>query len=147
MIMAATTTAQRVFELAMGLMGEVNENTGAADTNDNREYKLRTLLILNTLRSELHPFSDNYAPDGGARPVCPVIGSLDAPVGIDDALCEGVLPYGLAAHLLLDENPGMAGFFQQRYEELLARLRNTPGAFAPIESVYGGCEHGQFARW
>lgn len=50
-----TTTAQRVFDLAMGLIDEVNESSGETDTSDTREYKVRTLLILNTLRGELFP--------------------------------------------------------------------------------------------
>ena len=54
------TTAQRVFELAMNLMDEVNESTGKADTADTKEYKNRTLAILNILRIECYPASDTY---------------------------------------------------------------------------------------
>ena len=45
---APSTTAQRVFDIAMGLIDEVNESSGETDTSDTREYKVRTLLILLT---------------------------------------------------------------------------------------------------
>ena len=143
------TTAQTVFETAMHLMDEVNESTGAADTNDTKEYKNRTLPILNILQAECFPASDTFAVvQPGKRPICPRIADFTTPLGLDDGLCVGVLPYGLAAHLLLDENPTAAGFFQQRYEEGLARaMRGIPAESEDIVDVYGGIEYGQFARW
>lgn len=143
------TTAQRVFEMAMHLMDEVNESTGAADTNDTKEYKNRTIPILNLLRMECFPASDTFAvTTPGKRPVCPEILGFADEIGMDDGICQGVLPYGLAAHLLLDENPTVASFFQQRYEEALgAAMRGLPTAAEDIISPYGGIEYGQFARW
>ena len=59
-----------------------------------------------------------------------------------------MLPYGLAAHLLLDENPDVAAFFNQRYAELLSEYRRgIPAASEDIQDLYGGIEYGQFARW
>lgn len=144
-----STTAQWVFEKAMHLMDEVNETTGAADTNDTKEYKNRTLPILNILRVECFPASDTYViTEAGKRPVCPEIEDYDSKIGLDDGICQGVLPYGLAAHLLLDENPSAASFFQQRYEEALRAARlGLPGGFEDITDLYGGIEYGQFARW
>lgn len=142
------TTAQTVFEMAMHLMDEVNESTGAADTNDTKEYKNRTLPILNMLRIECFPASDTYAATPGKRPVCPWISGFDAEIGMDDGICQGVLPYGLAAHLLLDENPEAASFFQQRYEEALEEARRgVPAESEDIVNLYGGIEHGRFGRW
>ena len=48
------TTAQEVFEKSMSLMDELNESTGAADTSDTKEYKNRTVAILNILGGELY---------------------------------------------------------------------------------------------
>lgn len=149
------TTAQEVFDAAMGLMDEVNESTGATDTADTKEYKNRTLLILNVLRGELYPFSDNYAQeDEGVRPIAMVIEDFDTPIGLDDYICQSIMPYGLAAHLLLDENPSAAGFFNQRFEELKASLaRGLPKSSEDIVDVYsdsgayGGLTYCQFARW
>lgn len=144
-----STTAQWVFDKAMHLMDEVNESTGQSDTADTREYKNRTIQILNILRVECFPASDTYkVTEAGKRPICPEITDFDTPIGLDDGICQGVLPYGLAAHLLLDENPDVAAFFIQRYQELLAQYRySIPAEAEDIEPVYGGIEFGYFSRW
>ena len=143
------TTAMQVFELAIHLMDEANESTGSVDTADTREYKNRTLAILNILRVECFPASDTWAvSEAGKRPVCPLITDFTTPIGLDDGICQGVMPYGLAAHLLLDENPDVAAFFNQRYAELLSEYRRgIPAASEDIQELYGGIEYGQFARW
>ena len=145
--------AQRVFDLAMGLMDEVNEATGATDTSDTREYKNRTLLILNVLRGELYPYSDTFeAAEKGKRPISEVIMDFTTGIALDDYICESVMPYGLAAHLLLDENPSAAGFFQQRYDELKANLaKGIPAESEDIVDVYGWrgglSPYNEFGRW
>lgn len=145
-----TTTAQRVFDLAMGLMDEVNETSGGTDDADTREYKVRTLLILNALRGELFPYSDTYAAEEpGKRPILAVIQSFDQVIGMDDYICQSVLPYGLAAQLLLDENPDSASFFQQRYEEMRMNLaKGLPQQSEAISDVYGIVSpYNEFSRW
>ena len=143
------TTAQWVFEKAMHLMDEVNESTGAADTAETKEYKNRTLAILNILRMECFPASDTYVVTiPGKRPVCPEITDFEGEIGLDDGICQGVLPYGLAAHLLLDENPAAASYFNERYAEALAAAkRGVPSAAEDIADVYGGIEHGRYGWW
>ena len=146
-------TAQDIFDEAMGLMDEVNETTGATDTADTKEYKNRTLFILNILRGELYPYSDTFVTnDRGFRPIVDPIEDFDTPIDLDDYICETVMPYGLASHLLLDENPSAAGFFQQRYEELRDKLaRGLPATSEDITDVYfgnnGGYEFDWIARW
>lgn len=144
-----STTAQDVFDIAMGLMDEVNESTGATDTSDTKEYKQRTLLILTALRGELYPYSDTLEDAGpGKRPVCHPIRDFETAIDLDDVLAQTVMPYGLAAQLLLDENPSAAAFLQQRYEELIAALSRSMSAVSEdITNVYGGIEYGQFSRW
>jgi hypothetical protein len=70
-------------------------------------------------------------------------------IDLDDYICRSVMPYGLAAHLLLDENPSTAGFFQQRYDELKAQLsRGLPAESEDIIDVYGGIEpYNEFGMW
>lgn len=143
------TNAQWIFEKAMNLMDEVNESTGAADTADTKEYKNRTLPILNILRIECFPASDTFAVRRpGKRPICREITDFESPIGLDDGICQGVLPYGLAAHLLIDENPDMAAYFNQRYQELLLQFRySIPAEAEDIEQLYGNIEYGYFSRW
>lgn len=133
------TTAQEVFEAAMTLMDELNESNGKADTADTKEYKNRTLAILNILRGQLYPYSDTYeAGESGKRPIVARIEDFTTAIGLDDYICQSVLPYGLAAHLLMQEDPTSANFFQQRYDELLMSLsRSMPVEAEDIEDVYG----------
>lgn len=145
------TTGQTIFDYAITLMGEMDDS-GKTDWADTVEYKNRALNILNVLRNELYQYSDTYKTQKknfpGKRPVCPLMESLDDEIGIDDVMAQTVLPYGLAAHLLLDENDNMAAFFQQRYEELLRKLgANIPGEWEAIANSYGGIEYGEFGSW
>lgn len=144
------TTAQEIFDITMGLMDEVNESNGATDTADTKEYKARTLFILNALRGELFPYSDTYtASEDGKRPICEPITEFDVPINLDDYICQSVMPYGLAAQLLLNEDATSAGFMQQRYEELRERLaRGAANASESIVDVYGAfIEFGEFSHW
>jgi hypothetical protein len=84
----------------------------------------------------------------GKRPIPQEIISIDDEIDLDDGICQSVLPYGLAAHLLLDENPDVAAFFNQRYSELLKEYKNSiPAAFEDIDDIYGGIEYGFMSRW
>lgn len=149
------TTGTDIFNAAITLMGELSDS-GETDWADTQEYKNRALAILNTLRGEVYQYSDTYNTGSkkypGKRPVCPIMGSLEEDIGIDDTLAQTVLPYGLAAHLLLDENDNMASFFQQRYDELLRRLgANIPAQWESIWETSGQegvpIEYGQFGSW
>ena len=102
-----------VFDAAMWIMDELGR-TGEAQTSDTQEYEYRTPAIINMLVSELKILT------GERGDWLPVESMEDAiPVG-DSSYALGALPYGLAANLLVDENPTAAGFYQQRYEELRA---------------------------
>ena len=133
------TNAEWVFARAIHLMDEQNESTGETKTADTKEYRLRTLSILNILRNELYPYSDTYEPSSGRkRPVCQMIATFEEDIGIDDVLAQGILPYGLAAHLLLGENDALASFFNQRYMELINTLAaKAPSEWESIEPAYG----------
>lgn len=141
------TTAQKVFELAIALM-DSQAADGSANSSDNAEYKNRTLPILNILAQELYPLSDTYETDSDGRPTPSDIKEWDRPIDLDDKICVGVMPYGLAATLLLAEDPATASFCQQRYEELKARLQEGMLAqSADVEDLYGGWPYNDFGRW
>jgi len=112
------TDGNWIFDAAIRLMDEQNARNGETNTADTAEYRHRTLTILNVLRHELYPVSGTFE----AELVCPELKSMEQPLNLDDDLAQTVLPYGLAAHLLLGENHVMAAFFQQRYTELLRTL-------------------------
>lgn len=145
------TTAIEVFNIAMSLMDEINETTSLPNESDTAEYKARTLFILNALRGELYPLSDTfrYAKKDGKRSIAAAITDFNSAINLDDDVCQSILPYGLAAHLLTDENPQSANFFMQRYEEGKARLqKGVPTESEDIVDVYGEADYGFYnGRW
>ena len=147
-----TTTGMDVFESAITLMDELNDE-GKYKNADTEEYRMRTRAILNVLIGELYPFSDTYKKNQewqpGRRPVAQMLEDLYTEIDLDDYIGRSVMPYGLAAHLLLAEDPSTAGFCQQRYDELKAQLsRGLPAESEDIIDVYGGIEpYNEFGMW
>jgi len=152
-----TITGMDVFQRAITMMDELSDE-GKYKYEDTDEYRNRTLAILNVLINELYPFSDtcpNYREwETGRRPVLLPLEDLYSEIDLDDFCSGTILPYGLAAHLLLDENPTSAGFFQQRYDELKASLMRGYGKAAvseDIEDVYGPngglYPYNEFSTW
>ena len=133
------TDANWVFDRAIHLMDEQNEINGETRTVDTEEYQYRALSILNVLRHELYPLSDTFEQrTDGKRPIVPMLGSFDQPMNLDDAIAQGVMPYGLAAHLLLGENDAMASFFNQKYEELKREIgAKKPAVWEDIPMPFG----------
>jgi len=131
-----------VFDATMGLMDELSSK-GEAQTSDTKEYMYRTPAIMNILTGEFH------SEAGSTESFLAVEEFDDYLAGIPEAYARTVLPYGLAANLLVDENPTAASFFEQRYEELMKRyIRRMPAEFESIIDVYGvGNEYGEFSRW
>lgn len=130
-----------VFDSAMALMDELDES-GAARGARTEDYAHRTPGIVKALLAELRAMT-------GARWRCMDVRGMDDPLpGVEETYARSALAYGLAAALLVDENPNSAAFFHERYEELrnlhLARLPAEPGR---IRDVYGGIEYGRFAGW
>lgn len=146
-------TGQEIFDVAVRLMDAQNETTGATDTADTREYRVRAVSLLNSILDRAYPSSDNYPdPESGKRPVAAKLETLDDPVEMDDYICLGILPYGLAGLLLTEESPAMSDFFWQTFlEQLELAKRSMPAAEGSVEDTYGflgDClEYGQFSRW
>jgi hypothetical protein len=140
------TTGRDIFRKAMVITDNLDEN-GAFDTQDNLEYKRRAVQIINILLGELFIYSDAYDDSLTMRDAVTEITNLNDSVEIDDALARSVLPYGLASHLMMEENPQSASFYQQRYEELLKRFRDRPSTWEEIEDVYGGIEYSTDEIW
>lgn len=149
--MSIDLSVQSVFDKAMYLIDAQNESTGSTDTSDTTEYKVRTLGILNNLIDDAYPASDTFAiGEDGKRPALDDLTSFSDEIKMDPYIVRSVLPCGLAAKLLSEENPTLADFFWQLYEQRLAKARaGVPASFESIEDglPYGGIEYGEFARW
>lgn len=143
------STVQEVFDIAIRLMDAQNESTGATETADTKEYRLRTPSLLNSILDQVYPASDTYLPVGkGLRPVCQKVFAMTDTLDLDERICIGVLPYGLAGLLLTEENPTLANFFWQTFlEQLSAAKAGIPAEIEGIEDAYGGLEYGGFGRW
>ena len=149
--MAVNRTVQAIFDKAMHLMDAQNESTGNTDTSDTREYKVRTIGILNNLLDLVYPASDTFSVQAdGRRPALDDISSFSDELDLDARILRDVLPNGLAAKLLSEENPSLADYFQQCFERSLAEARSRiPAGFEGIDEglPYGGIEGGRFGRW
>ncbi len=135
-------TVREIFDASMGLIDELGSK-GESLRRETEEYQRRTPSIINMMISEYRLLSGER---GG---FVPMESLEDMVLRIDDAYALGVMQYGLAANLLVDENPAAAGFYQQRYEELrnIYFSRRMSDGGEAIEDIYGGIEFGQFARW
>lgn len=139
-------TVQQVFDMAIHLMDEQSENSGATGTVDTQEYKYRTISILNSVIPALYPYSGNYEVGESGRPAAKILAWDDyknpdftQEIALDDTLCLSLLPYYLAAQLLSGENEVLAAWFMNRYRESFADLRDmVPAEFEAIPMPYGG---------
>lgn len=149
--MSIDLSVQGVFDKAMYLIDAQNESTGSTDNSDTTEYKVRTLGILNNLIDDAYPASDTFTiGEDGKRPALDDLTGFSDEIKMDPYIVRSVLPCGLAAKLLSEENPTLADFFWQLYEQRLAKARaGVPASFESIEDglPYGGIEYGEFARW
>lgn len=122
-------TAQQVYDLALTLIDEVTES-GALSPDNPQYYQKRALAFLTILQAELLPISEVPAP----------VTSLGQSLQFPDRIALSVFPYGLAAHLLMNEDINLASFLNARYDEL---KRKIPTRIKPIKDVYGVNAHGK----
>lgn len=148
-------TGRQVFDRTMSLIDEADEDKANVDItqehfdqNNVNDYYSRSLLILNILGGELYPYDSNYAHAETGRGVFTPITSMTTAISLDDYITGTVMPYGLAAHLLLDENKSAASYFNERYAELLDGLKKgLPTVSVDIEDVYGTYDDYGNQRW
>ena len=143
------TTAQWIFDKAMAIGDELSD-AGLAEYGSTQDLKARALPILNVMRHECYRASDQYPKRSTTHPVCGEITDWEQELdGIDDTVAQGVMPYGLAAQLLLDEAPETAGFCAQKYAQLLNQfLVQLPVAAEPIFDPYGTDDRFDYVgRW
>ncbi|MGM7719439.1 hypothetical protein [Metabacillus sp. Hm71] len=120
-------TAQQVYDMALVFMDEVSD-TGAILADDPEYYKSKSLSILTALQTELLPQSITPVP----------ITDISSNLLVSDRIALGVLPYGLAAHLLLVENNDAAPFYNDRYEELKRKISTSIEPITDVYDVLGG---------
>lgn len=75
------------------------------------------------------------------RPIPTILTALTDSMQVDDITARTVIPYGLAAHLMISENPAVASYFNGRFEELKKDSdKKPPSSAEQIINVYCGFE-------
>lgn len=141
------TTGEDIFKSSLALMGERSDAVNIEDYID------RAVPLLNLIFIEIYnfivPFNGGVEElDGGEdsdsvidgtvrmqEPEKMKISSLSDTVNLDDRLTGNVIPYALAARLLLEEDPERASFFDAEYEKNLKTIQNFRGKIMPIKRV------------
>lgn len=139
------TTVQQIFDMAIHLMDEQSESDGATGTVDTNEYKYRTISILNGVIPRLYTYSSTYTDKGKGRNAPRQLYADDyaspdfeQTIPLDDVLSLSLLPYYLAAQLLIAENETLSAWFMNLYREGFSDIRNKALAdFESISTPYG----------
>lgn len=98
-------TVQDIFDSAIRLIDEQNESTGSTETADTKPYRVKAVSLVRNLIPRVYPVSDTYAAStDGKRPVCRMPEALTDELDLDQYICESVLPWGLAALLIIDDD-------------------------------------------
>ena len=142
-------TVQEIFDKAIHLIDAQHEQSGATTTADTLEYCVRACELLNTLLNEAYPYSDTYRHrEDGRRPTYPPVRDMTDEVDMDDFVCLSILPAGLAALFVFDEDTAKYNAFWGDYQNRLVQARATlPAAFESVEDPYGGIGLGEFGHW
>ena len=142
-------TVQDIFDSAIRLIDEQNESTGSTETADTKPYRVKAVSLVRNLIPRVYPVSDTYAAStDGKRPVCRMPEALTDELDLDQYICESVLPWGLAALLIIYDDRDKYNAYWDEFEKGIALARNSlPSEIGEVEDVYGGIEHGEYGAW
>ena len=129
--------ARKIYEAALDLINQRDEVGGYETASDFEKNVPGYLSILTIALYELDCrikgvpcLIDDTNP--------PSVESLDDELVLHSAICRGVLPYGLAFMLLLEEEPSRSASFQSMYQSAVYNLERiyTKGTRKSIKDVY-----------
>jgi hypothetical protein len=106
----------------MGLMDEMLDSSSftqepSADYTSTKDYQARTPGILTILQNEVVMYLKAKGID---IDTLDRLETMEDEVNLDDIICMAVLPYGLAARLLGQEDTRMSSYFSDLYLSNLA---------------------------
>lgn len=109
------------------------------DYPSTKDYQARTPGILTILQTEVVMFLKTRGID--IDPL-PRLETIEDNVDLEDNICMGVLPYGLAARLLGQEDTAMSSYFSQLYYSGLGSAAESSedkikGKQVPGNNIYG----------
>ena len=124
--------AEAIFIMTMAMIDEMTD-TGQLDETTTAEYRAKAPSILTMLQNEIVGIENRYRKKSEEIYPVPIL-SLEQAVQIDDIKANTLLTNGLAANLMLHEDKALAGFFEQRYEEL-KNMFLKPSPKEPISKI------------
>ena len=109
-------TVKDSYELALALMAQ----------DDAEDYQKQAVALVNLMLPELAPVNDSILCAQGKAPgqYAPVSALSDA-LPLVDTVARGILPYGLAAKLSLDDDRNKASYFNNEFVEKKALLKKA----------------------
>ena len=110
--------AQIIYDITMSLMDE-RKNDGSVDVNSTKDYLARSPGILTVLQTEIILELRRIGMDISESEE---IKQMNADIDLEDDICLGIIPYGLAARLLAQEDSALSNYFNSLYEDRLNRF-------------------------
>lgn len=120
-------TVKEIYDITMSLMDEKKDLNNLSDTPESdypstKDYQARTPGILTILQNEVVMYLKRYGTD--IDTLDPVV-TMDDEVELDDIICMSVLPYGLAARLLGQEDTKLSADFSDLYGSGLSLAKDA----------------------
>ena len=113
--------AQIIYDIAMSLMDE-RKNDGSVDVNSTKDYLARSTGILTVLQTEITMELKNVGADVDSLDE---IKNMTTDIDLDDDICLGIIPYGLAARLLAQEDTALSNYFGSLYDNRFNRYLDS----------------------
>lgn len=120
-------TGKQVYDLALVLIDEVTE-LGGLTPDTPKYYESKAKHIINMLQAELTA--------GNAE--INIISDLSQTLSIPDKVALTALPYGVASQLMLNEDQGMASYFNARFDELKPKRAASIQPITDTQNILNG---------
>lgn len=139
-------TCKEIYDITMALMDEMIDNQTIEqepnpDYPSTKDYQARTPGILTILQTQVVMYFKSRGID---IDTLPRLITMDDNVDLEDDICMGVLPYGLAARLLGQEDTAMSSYFSQLYNNGLAEAAESSDNKMKGKQVSGNNIYGLF---
>lgn len=112
--------AQTIYDITMSLMDE-RKNDGNVDVNSTKDYLARSPGILTILQTEIIM---ELKKVGAKVNSLDEIKTMSTDIDLEDDICFGIIPYGLAARLLAQEDTTLSNYFSSLYDTAFLRYLN-----------------------
>lgn len=113
--------AQQIYDITMALMDEM-KNDGTVDVNSTKDYLARTPGILTIIQTEI---VIELRKHGIETDTLDIVKNMNTDIDLEDDICTGVIPYGLAARLLGQEDASLSNYFNSLYEDRKSKATST----------------------